>query len=112
MQAVVGAVQKEFPLLSPVIQDDRKTAGSGNYEFLTILMGVAPTFHARRHIVQIVDSPDWERDMPIPLNEGKVPSVVDDLRKIDDSSSFGRHLMVASFGARIRPVSAMPVILG
>jgi len=54
-------------------------------------MRMAATHRACRHVVQIVDAPDWERDMPIPLDESQITPIIGNLGKMDDMNTFPSH---------------------
>ena len=85
-------IQKEFFTLTTVVYDNREAARSGNHKLLKLLVGVPPSRRPRRHIVQVIGTPDQEGDVAIPFDKSKVAPLIRNFWQIEDAGDFPRHL--------------------
>ncbi len=71
-EASVRTVEQDRFLLAAVIDRHQKTSRDGDYEFFCLEVGVAATALPARHIVDMKDTPDREREMVLPFDDGKI----------------------------------------
>ena len=84
VQAEIGSVQEEMPLLLTVIKNDIKAAGQGDDEFIIASERMPVAVTAARDIIEPIGALDAERNVRQFLDKGKVSSVILDLGQIDD----------------------------
>jgi hypothetical protein len=87
----VRSIQEKLPTFSSIVDDNGKTAGCSNDEFLAFFVSMTSTFCACRHIVEVVGTPNRERDVAISFNEGEIPPVICNFREIDDATLHNWH---------------------
>jgi hypothetical protein len=86
-QPVVGAVQEEALLVLAVVDAHVEGAGGGDDERLQVAVRVPAARGPARHVVEVVDPRDVERDVVVALDERQVAARVGHARQVDDPAA-------------------------
>jgi hypothetical protein len=75
-----------------IVQDDVKAAGHGHDQLLKLSVPMGPAFGASRHIIQVIDPLDIERDVPPSLDESQIAARVSYFGQVYDPTVHYCHV--------------------
>jgi len=92
VQSVIGAVQRNDFSVCTIVELDVEAPGERDQELLELAVRVTASGFPARDVVDPVDAPDRERDMPLTLDEGEIAACVHDFRKVQGPAGIDRQV--------------------
>ncbi len=74
------------------VEYDVETTGHCDYELMQGLVGMATSLRSARHIIQIVDAREIERNVSARFHKGQISSSILDLWKLDYPAVLDAHV--------------------
>jgi hypothetical protein len=83
IQAEVGSVEVEALFAVAVLHGHVEATGDGDHELMQVLVGVPAAVGAAGYVVEVVNAPDLEGDVPAVFHVGEVAARIGDPGKVD-----------------------------